>query len=310
MKKMSKAGFAAAFIMTMSFVFGPVYAAENNSKVSTTEFKTILKDKKATKEVVGKIFDKDLKEYDAKHEKDQIVYTSDDFKIEVKGLNIKKPGVQKVSMIMSKNSNLENLGVPEMIRALVDGPKVEKEVSIDVVDKKAPKIEASDRITTDLNQKIDLNKVAKVTDDHKVKSVKLRGDIDYSRSGKYGVQIVATDQAGNESKKDVTVVVGNMNQVIADAALAQLGVYQDCTMLVTNSLRAVGINFHGAPEQYLSLGELTNNPVPGDICVYAGHVALYVGNGQAVHGGWLGNQTVLTTVACDRPFIGYVHIEL
>ena len=310
MKKMSKAGIAAAFIMTMSFVFSPVYAAENNSKVSTTEFKTILKDKKATKEVVGKIFDKDLKGFEAQHDQDQIVYTSDDFKIEVKGLDIKKPGVQEVSMVMSKNSNLENLGVPEMIRAIVDGPKVEKEVSIDVVDTKGPSIEVEDRLTTALNTPLDLEKVAKVSDDHKVKSVQLQGDIDYSRSGKYAVQIVAKDEMGNTSSKDVTVVVGNMNQVIADAALAQLGAFQDCTMLVTNALKAVGINFHGAPEQYLSLGELTNNPVPGDICVYAGHVALYVGNGQAVHGGWLGNQTVLTTVACDRPFIGYVHIEL
>ena len=54
---------------------------------------------------------------------------------------------------------------------------------------------------------------------------------------------------------------------------------------------------------------MTNNPVPGDICVYQGHVALYVGNNQAVHGGWLGNQTVLTSVACGQPFIGYVHVN-
>ncbi len=56
---------------------------------------------------------------------------------------------------------------------------------------------------------------------------------------------------------------------IAQAAKAQLGVYQDCTMLVTNALKAVGINFHGWPEEYLSLGDLTNDPVPGDIVVYS-----------------------------------------
>lgn len=96
-------------------------------------------------------------------------------------------------------------------------------------------------------------------------------------------------------------------QAIANAALAQLGRYQDCTMLVTNSLRAVGINFHGWPLEYLSLGPTTSNPVPGDIIVYHGHVAIYIGNGQAVHGGWLGNQTVISTVACDRQFVAYVH---
>lgn len=99
----------------------------------------------------------------------------------------------------------------------------------------------------------------------------------------------------------------SMYQKIADAALAQLGRYQDCTMLVTNSLKAVGINFHGGPLKYLSLGPTTNNPVPGDIIVYHGHVAIYIGNGKAVHGGWLGNQTVISTVECDRQFVAYVH---
>ncbi len=96
-------------------------------------------------------------------------------------------------------------------------------------------------------------------------------------------------------------------QAIANAALAQVGVYQDCTMLVTNSLRAVGINFHGWPHEYLSLGPVTNNPVPGDIIVYQGHVAIYIGDGMAVHGGWLGNQTKVSTVACTNAFVAYVH---
>ena len=122
--------------------------------------------------------------------------------------------------------------------------------------------------------------------------------------------IKATDTAGNVSEKNVTVnVEKGFYQKISDAALAQVGVNQDCTMLVTNSLAAVGINFHGAPIEYLNLGTLTNNPVPGDICVYQGHVALYIGNGQAVHGGWLGHQTVVSTVECTNAFIGYVHVN-
>lgn len=94
---------------------------------------------------------------------------------------------------------------------------------------------------------------------------------------------------------------------IAKAALAQVGVNQDCTMLVTNSLKAVGIDFHGAPAAYLSLGPLTDNPVPGDIIVYQGHVAIYIGNGQAVHGGWNGYTTAVFSVNCSTPLIGYVH---
>ena len=138
----------------------------------------------------------------------------------------------------------------------------------------------------------------------------LNKTVDTSNVGSITTTIQAKDKAGNVSKKDVTInVEKDFYQRIADAALAQVGVNQDCTMLVTNSLAAVGINFHGAPTAYLSLGELTNNPVPGDICVYQGHVAIYIGNGQAVHGGWNGCQTTVYSVQCANPFIGYVHVS-
>lgn len=94
---------------------------------------------------------------------------------------------------------------------------------------------------------------------------------------------------------------------IAQAAKDQIGVNQDCTMLVTNSLKAAGIDFHGAPAAYLSLGPLTDNPVPGDIIVYQGHVAIYIGDGQAVHGGWNGYTTAIYSVNCSTPLVGYVH---
>ena len=95
---------------------------------------------------------------------------------------------------------------------------------------------------------------------------------------------------------------------ILAAAMGQLGVNQDCTMLVTNSLRAVGINFHGWPSDYAALGSWTSAPVPGDIIIYSGHVAIYAGNGQAVHGGWNGYQTVLASVSCSNTLIGYIHV--
>lgn len=97
---------------------------------------------------------------------------------------------------------------------------------------------------------------------------------------------------------------------IAKAALAQLGVAQDCTMLVTNSLKAVGINFHGAPYKYASLGSFTDDPQPGDICLYQGHVAIYIGDGMAVHGGWNGGTTAIFTVECSAPFIGYIRVDI
>lgn len=86
---------------------------------------------------------------------------------------------------------------------------------------------------------------------------------------------------------------------IANAAKAQIGVNQDCTMLATNSLKAVGINFHGWPKEYLQLGQVisANEAKPGDLIYYASngmgqsHIAVYIGNGQAIHGGWNGYTT-------------------
>lgn len=95
--------------------------------------------------------------------------------------------------------------------------------------------------------------------------------------------------------------VGSGKQAIADAALAQLGVMQDCTMLVTNALSAVGINFHDWPAGYKSLGTIVSaaQAQPGDLIYYdnagAGmpHIAVYIGNGQAVHGGFNGGNTAI-----------------
>ena len=96
-------------------------------------------------------------------------------------------------------------------------------------------------------------------------------------------------------------VPSGLASTIAAAAYAQLGVNQDCTMLVTNALAAAGINHHGWPASYLSLGRTVSaaEAMPGDLIYYAdggmglAHIAVYVGGGQAVHGGFNGNTTVV-----------------
>ncbi|MDI3195311.1 NlpC/P60 family protein [Pseudarthrobacter sp. AL07] len=97
------------------------------------------------------------------------------------------------------------------------------------------------------------------------------------------------------------VAASGKGAAILSAAYAQLGVTQDCTMLVTNALAAVGINFRDWPAGYLSLGTTVSaaEAQPGDLLYYAdggagvAHIAVYAGNGQAVHGGYNGNQTVV-----------------
>ena len=72
-------------------------------------------------------------------------------------------------------------------------------------------------------------------------------------------------------------------------------------MLVTNSLAAACIYFHDWPAGYMTLGTVVaaDQAQPGDLIYYMNggmgvpHIAVYAGNGMAVHGGWDGNQTVV-----------------
>lgn len=91
------------------------------------------------------------------------------------------------------------------------------------------------------------------------------------------------------------------SSVVSSAALGQIGVIQDCTALVEKALRAAGVSGVGdeSPASLLRFGTPTSNPQPGDMIYYANagagvpHIAIYAGGGKAVHGGWLGNQTVI-----------------
>ena len=131
-------------------------------------------------------------------------------------------------------------------------------------------------------------------------------------------QYTVTDatQTNNEGEVSTTVTQLNTQETtnsqvsssskgaaIYQAALSQVGAIQACTMLVTNALKSVGINYHDWPAGYMSLGTVVSasEAQPGDLIYYANggmglaHIAVYAGNGQAIHGGWLGNQTVVNS---------------
>ncbi|POH60370.1 NlpC/P60 family protein [Arthrobacter glacialis] len=113
------------------------------------------------------------------------------------------------------------------------------------------------------------------------------------------------------------VTQSGIGATIASAALAQIGVAQDCTALASNSLAAAGINFHDWPAGYLSLGRTVSaaEAQPGDLIYYAdggmgmAHIAVYIGNGQAVHGGWGGGMTAVfsANVGSGPVFIAMGH---
>ena len=114
-----------------------------------------------------------------------------------------------------------------------------------------------------------------------------------------------TGTTGTQTNTQTTTQASSSSKgaAIYQAALSQVGTTQDCTMLVTNALKSVGINYHDWPAGYMSLGTTVSasEAQPGDLIYYAdggtgvAHIAVYAGNGQAVHGGWLGNQTVVNS---------------
>lgn len=226
-------------------------------------------------------------------------YESKEYVVDCEGLNLSKEGKQKVTLTLTQK------GTGQIVE--------QDETTIEVEDMAEPTLELSQSsIDTIQNKSVELTDYVHASDGKgNPLEVQLDGDVDYSQVGSYTVKASATDSYGQEVSSDLVITVNEdtFYQDIANAALSQIGVNQDCTMLVTNSLKAVGIDFHGWPTDYLSLGNQTDSPVPGDICVYQGHVALYVGNGQAVHGGWLGSQTVLSSVECSNAFIAYVHVN-
>ncbi|VXC31515.1 conserved exported hypothetical protein [Arthrobacter sp. 9V] len=86
--------------------------------------------------------------------------------------------------------------------------------------------------------------------------------------------------------------VGGVNAAMVASAYAQIGIFQDCTAMVEKALGSAGIPVGDlGPMQFMNYGKVVSDPQPGDMIVQSGHVAIYIGNGQAISGGINGNQT-------------------
>lgn len=88
--------------------------------------------------------------------------------------------------------------------------------------------------------------------------------------------------------------VSGVGGALVSSAYAQLGISQDCTAMVENALGSIGIITGDiAPEHFYRYGQVVSDPQPGDLMIRPGHVAIYVGNGMAISGGFNNFQTVL-----------------
>ena len=105
--------------------------------------------------------------------------------------------------------------------------------------------------------------------------------------------------------------VSGGNETVVQAALAQLGVNQDCFSLMRSATAAAGYNINS----YAAVFALRQVPMseakPGDILYYSNggrglqHVAIYLGDGNAVHGGWYGSDTVVASAYVGSGPIAY-----
>lgn len=90
------------------------------------------------------------------------------------------------------------------------------------------------------------------------------------------------------------VVSSGIGAALVASAYGQIGINQDCTAMVEKALRSVGKNVGDlAPLDFYRYGTVVTNPQPGDLMIRPGHVAIYVGNGMAISGGFNGGHTEL-----------------
>ncbi|MFD2674355.1 NlpC/P60 family protein [Gulosibacter bifidus] len=109
----------------------------------------------------------------------------------------------------------------------------------------------------------------------------------------------SSDDNGAAAAPVSVAAVGGIQDAIVAGAMAQLGISGlDCTDMVQNALASAGLTtsrFDGGydmgVESFYQFGSVipASEAQPGDIMIAPGqHVAIYIGNGQAVHGGWNG----------------------
>ena len=238
-----------------------------------------------------------------------------------------RPDDQKI-IALNDQSNAE----------VIDGTVNVYNVKINVIDTVAPVISLSESsVTIDDTDSFDINNYISVSDNvDGVLGYTVDGALettdDKYKAGTYTFTVNAVDSSGNTASSQMSVTVNKTEPVVVntsnlyygsnpdrsnyagasvlvDAAYAQLGRRQDCTMLVTNALAAAGINYHGWPAGYFSLGYTVSGSEaqPGDLIYYdnagAGvpHIALYIGNGMAIHGGWQGSTKIAPAYVGSGP---------
>jgi cell wall-associated NlpC family hydrolase len=113
------------------------------------------------------------------------------------------------------------------------------------------------------------------------------------------VKISTAQTASGALTAQVNIPLSKQDSSIIQSAMKYVGMQWDCTMLVEQSLRDMGYTVPDlGPMQFGPYGTVFSDPnqvQPGDIMMRAGHVAIYIGNDLAIHGGYRGIVQVVPT---------------
>lgn len=150
-------------------------------------------------------------------------------------------------------------------------------------------------------------------------------DLDYQKIVSQAQELTASGTAQDASRDAVTVAsvpvpirtvltsqipTQGFNVNLVASALKYVGVGWDCTMLVEQALRDIGISIGDVgPMGFGGVGTVFSDPnqvQAGDIMMRGGHVAIYMGNNVAIHGGYNGTVAIATT--SPREFYSFVHV--
>lgn len=122
-----------------------------------------------------------------------------------------------------------------------------------------------------------------------------------------GYEETSADAAAAPAPQQRTVPAGSHSAALAAAAYNQVGITQDCTDAVQNALAEIGLTtrrdqggYDMGVESFAQFGSPVSpdQAQPGDIMIsYGYHVAIYLGDNTALHGGWNGDadDTVVTS---------------